>query len=157
MAFTTESEPLDTMRSLIVDNWLETEEIPKPVIIVANQDLESDLESGVYSRIDLANDGDYIIIRPGGAEQIRYRGNIVYIDKIYPIALELLTTKDRQRLRNIAKMIRSICLDNKWDFTGWQLIKLLSYEESFMAELNIWRAGLNLQIENYAVLADTLI
>ena len=156
MTFVAETEPLDLIRTFIVDNWEETFTTPIPSVRVVNQDKSDDFESDMSFRMDLLNEGDAVIIKSDGPERIYYRGNITYIDKLYPISIEIITKENRQRVRNLAKMIRAICLDNKWDVPNWQLVRLIGYQESVAQELNIWRAVLKLQVENYAVGADTL-
>lgn len=150
MSFTEESEPLSDFKDLLEDNWVSYQEIPKANIIIAN-----DLDEAI-SRINLM-DSDYIIISMSGNEDIRYRGNIVYYDRIFPVALNMLTKESRQRLRNIYKIVRSICFMNKHIFTGWQLIKLLRYQELVGTDINIWRGQIFLQFENHAILAETSV
>ena len=151
MPFVEESEPLSTIQSLLNDNWVSYSESPLPEIIIANDPEET------ISRVDFMNMGDYIIISMSGNEDIRYRGNVTYYDRIFPIALNVLTKESRQRLRDIYKVIRSICFIKKHNFTGWQLIKLLRYQELVGTDINIWRGQIVLQLENHGIAAEVRI
>ncbi len=150
MAYTSESIPEDSLSTLLDDNWVEYEQIPKPQIIVAN------LPEEPYARFDM-NLGDAIIIRSEVPEQIRYRGNITYIDRIYTLNISIWTKESRQRLRDLYRTIRAICLIKKHDFPSWQLIRLQSYQELVSVELNIWRGEIRLQLENHGILAETAV
>ena len=149
--YVSESEPLDTIRDLLDDNWVEFEDIPRPNFVITNESDEL-----AFARVNL-NEGDYIIIRPEGAESIRLRGNISYYDRAYPISLEILTMESRQRLRDLWRHIKAICFDNKHSFTGYQLIRIGSYQESVNIELQIWRGFVRLQVEAAGVSVESLI
>ena len=150
MSFIEESEPLEIMKSLLEDNWVEYRETPKPIVLVANSSDEP------YARFDM-NEGDHIILRMGAPEIVRYRGNITYHDRIYSMGLSIWTKESRERLRNLYKVIRSICFIKKHIFSEWQLIRLASYQEMINSELNIWRGEITLTLENHAVLSETLV
>ncbi len=149
MAYVAESIPLDTIKDILELNWIPYLECPTPILVVTNDPEE------VYSRFNL-NDGDHIIIKTGGPEQIKYRGNIEYYDRTYPIVLDLLTKDSRQRLRDIWKQVKAICFAKKFDFTGYQLIQLISYTEMVNEQLNIWRAEVQLQVTAAGVCIDTI-
>ncbi len=148
MSLTIESEPLSDLKDLLNDYWEETKDFPKPQLLITN-----DPENAV-SRLNL-QDGDAIVISQG-PEQIRYRGNISYFDRVNQININIYTMEDRQKLNNLYKMVRAICFDRKHNFPSWQLIRLLSFQEMVEENLNIWRAQLSLQLENHGVAVDTL-
>jgi hypothetical protein len=148
MAFLEESDPCETMRVLLDENWVEYQEVPKPEIIVMNDD------SDPVARFN-NSETDFIIISMGGPERIQYRGNIVYHDRVYPLTISFYTKESRQRLRNIYKIIRSICFINKHDFDEWQLIRMQSYQELVNDALNIWKGNMQIQLENHAVCSET--
>ena len=151
MPWLDETEPLETMRSLLESNWVSYQEIPKPSIIIANDPEEP------ISRIDL-NFGDYMVITSPSAEQVRYRGNVSYIDRIFPIMITCYTKESRQRMRNMYKEVRAICLIHKHTFPHWHFIRLLSgTREYFNTDLNLWRGEIQLQVESHGVLAETSI
>lgn len=150
MSFVEESEPLETFKDLLNDNWVSYQEIPVPTIIIANDPDEA------ISRISLM-DSDYIIISAGTGGQIKMRGNWTYYDKTFEIMLNILTKESRQRLRNIYKEIRSICFINKHIFTGWQLVRPIRFGEMTNMDLNIWRGEFLINLENNAILAETSI
>lgn len=150
MPYIAESEPLTVFRNLLEDNWVEYKEIPKPIFVITNNPEEA------IARIDL-NRGDYIVIRIDAPESIKYRGNIQYYDRIFSIVLDLWTKKDRQRLRDIWKTVKAICLDKKHNFSGYQLIRLNSYAEMTTETLNIWRGIIRLTVESHGVAAESLL
>ena len=151
MVFTEESEPLSDFKDLLDTYWVSYQEIPKPEILVANDPEEP------ISRINLM-DNDYIVITSPSSEQVRYRGNVSYIDRIFPIMVTCYTKESRQRMRNMYKEVRAICLIHKHTFTNWQLIRLLSgTKEYFNQDLNLWRGEIQLQVESHGVTAETTI
>jgi predicted phosphohydrolase len=149
-SFVSENEPLESMRDLLVDNWVNYEEVQIPSIIIANDPDEA------ISRVNL-NESDYIIISAGSGESIRMRGNWSYYDKTFELVLNILTKESRQRLRNIYKVIRSICFINKWNFPNWQLVRLIRYREYTNTDINIWRSEILVNLENNAILAETSV
>lgn len=149
MGYVAEVVPESTMKDLIEDNWVDYLDTPKPDILIANDPDEA------ISRFDL-NNGDVIVIR-GDPEQIRPRGNFTYYDRIQGLNISFYTMKDRQRLKDMYKMIRAICFIKKHTFTGWQLIRPISYQEMVMESLNIWKAEIRLQLENNAITCETTI
>ena len=144
-----EYEPLQDFKNLLETYWEESQEFPMPTFQIVNDPNEA------VSHVDF-QDGDYILLAADPGEQIRYRGNVTYIDRIYSFVCIILTNANRQRLMNHYKMIRAICLGKKHDFPNWQFIRLLSYREMVAESLNIWRGEMRGQLENHAVLADTL-
>jgi len=145
--FVEESEPLETLKDLLNDNWVSYQECPLPEILVVNDPDEA------ISRINLM-DNDYVVISMSGNEEIRPRGNFAYNDRIFPIALNILTKESRQRMRNISKIVRSICFMKKHNFTGWQLIRPLRFTEMIGTDINLWRGQFLLQLENHAVFSE---
>lgn len=144
-----ETEPLDTMKNLISNNWAEYKYTPKPYeIMVQNEEVNP------VSRFDL-NLGDVIIIRMDGTEQIRQRSNFQYFDRIFPIAIEFYTKNSRGRLRNMGKMIRAICEVNKHNFGDYQLIRLKGYIEMVEENLNIWKGIQMVQVESAALCQES--
>jgi hypothetical protein len=150
MAYSAEYEPITTMKELLEDNWIPYLECPTPIFVIAND------EDDPYSRIDL-NLGDHVVLRTDGSEVIKYRGNIQYYDKEYPITLDVFTKENRQRLKDIWKQVRAICFLKKWDFTGYQLVLINSYTEMVNEQLNIWRAEIKLRVTAAGVCADTVL
>ena len=150
VAFSQESEPLTTMQALLTDNWVVYSTTPLPIFLVANDSTEP------YVRFDM-NAGDHVIIRMSGSENIRYRGNIIYYDRIYPMGLSIWTKTSRQRLRNLYKVIRSICFMKKHNFSGWQLIRLGSYQEMVNESSNVWRGEINLVVENHGIRSEEAV
>ncbi len=147
--YTKEVMPVDVMKDLLDDNWIQWGEVPKPLLIIVNDPEEPRI------RENLTN-GDVITIRMEGAESIKLRGNISYYDRTFPIALEIWTMEDRQRLRDIWKMIKAICFTKKHNFTGYQLIRPISYTELVNEEVNIWRGQVKLQVESAGVTVESL-
>ena len=92
--YTAEPIPQDTLSALLTKNWISFKEMPRPEIVVAN-----DPEDAI-SRFN-TGDGDYIIISQGGPEIIKYRGNVQYYDRAFPLTAELYSKKDRQRIRDM--------------------------------------------------------
>jgi hypothetical protein len=142
-----ESLPAEDFKKLLEDNWVAYQKSPKPTIIVVNS--EEDLQV----RFDMGNQGDHVIIRTEGNENIRYRGNIQYLDKNYPIVMEIWTVNGRQRLRDIRKQIKNICLAHKWEFPNYQLIRFMNFTEMVNEEANIWRGVANIMVESAGVIA----
>jgi uncharacterized protein (UPF0128 family) len=149
MPYTAEFDPVSTMRDLLEDNWVPYNECPAPSIVVGNEAEEP------YARIDI-NLGDYIVIRSGGGEIFKGRGNLKYFDKEYPITLDVWTKYNRQRLRDIYREIKAICMANKFSFTGFQLILPVSYTEMVNEQLNIWRAEVQIKVTSAGVCVDTI-
>ena len=145
-----ESEPLLTMKGLITDNWYEYSDVPLPEVIITNED-----EGSCVARFNLL-EGDCFIIKTESSEIIRYRGNIQYYDRIFPITVEIWTKESRQRLRDLWKMFKIIIWSKKHNFTGYQLIRLRSYRELTNEQLNIWRAVIDLDVESCGVAVETL-
>lgn len=150
MTWSDETEPMETLRDLLNDNWVSYLEVPKPDILIAND------PDAAISRVDM-NFGDYVIISMSGNEDIRMRGNFSYYDRVFPISLNILTKESRQRMRNIFKVIRAICFMKKHDFTGYQLIRLSRISEMIGTDINIWRAQILLQVESHAVRVETSV
>lgn len=149
MSYQAEKEPVATMKDILELNWIPYLECPTPIIVEANEVEEP------YARIDL-NMGDHIIIRTGGAEQIKYRGNANYWDHFCPLTLDVWTKDGRQRLRDIWRQIKAICAANKFNFTGFQFIRIISYTEMTNEQLNIWRAEIIIQVESAGVCVDVI-
>jgi hypothetical protein len=149
MAYEKEQDPCETMKDLLEDNWIPYVECPAPIVLIAND------ANDASSRYDL-NMGDHIIIKTAGAEVIKRRGSLVYYDKAYPILLEVLTAKSRQRLRDIYKQIKAICFAKRFEFTGYQLVYPDSYTEMVNEQLNIWKSEVRIKIEAAGVCIDTI-
>jgi hypothetical protein len=151
MAYTyaAETVPEEVMYDLLNDDWPKIDEVPKPVLIVKN-----DVEDP-FLRVDLKN-SDVIVISPESPERIKYRGNINYYDKAYTLVLEFRSIKDRQRVRDIWRIIRAICFSRKWNFTGYQLIRLDSYQESVNDSLKIWKGVMRIIVEAAGVSVESI-
>ncbi len=149
MSFTSDSEPLSTLKTLLQTYWESFLETPVPQFVISN-DLEGEFLRANY------NISDYIILATEGTENIRYRGNYQYYDKSYPINILIGTKHNRQRLRDLWKMIRQILFDKKHNFTSWQLVRMLSYTEMTNQDQSIWRALVRIQLESAGVSADSL-
>jgi len=143
-----EKLPPELMQTLLQTNWAAYRNMPKPDIIVAND------PDDARARFDLTNN-DVITIITSGPEVIKYRGNVHYYDKAYPILLELWTRVDRQRVRDMWKQVKGIVFDHLFAIDGYQIIKIQSYTEMVNDALNIWRAQVKLSIEAAGVCIDT--
>jgi len=137
------------MKDLLDTYWIERRETPTPRFMVINDPDDSE------SRIDY-NMCDIIIVTTDGSEQLKFRGNIQYYDRIVPVSLDIRTMENRQRLHDIYKMLRMILFNRKHDFPNYQLIKMLGYQEMVNQEKNIWRGVFRVQLENNAIPAETL-
>jgi hypothetical protein len=151
MAYTyaAETVPEEVMYDLLNKNWPKIDEVPKPVLIVKN-----DAEDP-FLRVDLKA-GDVIVVSPEAPERIKYRGNIHYYDKSYTLAIEFRSIKDRQRVRDLWRIIRAICFSKKWEFTGYQLIRLDSYQESVNDSLKIWKGTMRIIVEAAGVSVESI-
>ena len=147
MTYTIADLYLDDMKDLLDANWVEYEEVPLPQLLVVN------LPTDMAVRVDL-NVGDAIIIRSDAPEQIRYRGNIAYYDRVVSLSLDMMTKENRQRLHDMWRTVRVICFGKKHDFPNYQLIKIVGYQELVQEESNIWRGIVRIQLENHAILAE---
>jgi hypothetical protein len=143
--WTEELDPLEVLKDLLNDNWVDHEETPKPREILVQNEVDN-----TTARFDLTL-GDVIVIKMEGMEQIKQRGNFQYFDRAFPIMIEFYTKESRSRLRNLGKMIRAICSANKHDFDGYQLIRLREYTEMVEENLNIWKGIQKVQVESAAV------
>ena len=135
---------LDDMKTLLDTYWIEYREVPKPQLIVVN---DPTLPEG---RFDLAA-GDVIITTAEGPEQIRYRGNVHYYDRIVSVSLDMRTKEDRQRLHDMWKMVRIILFSRQHDFPNYQFIRMMGYQEYTDRELNLWRAVARVNLENICI------
>ena len=148
---TVESVPEEIFQDLLNTYWMDTEDFPKPEIIIAN-----DVDEAI-ARINL-EDSDYIIISIQASESFQSRGNCHYYDRVIPgISANILSKVSRQRIRNLSKMVRAIMADHKWDFSGYQIVKPAGYKELVNTDLNIWRAEATFRIEAHAILIETLL
>lgn len=143
-----ESIPPDLMKKLLDKNWISVRNMPKPDIIVANDPEDA------RARFDMSN-SDVITITTGGAETIKYRGNVHYYDRIYPLTIEVWTKVDRQRLRDIWRQLKGIVFDHLFAIKGYQIIRLQSYTEMVNDALNIWKAQIRLTVEAAGVCIET--
>lgn len=146
--YTAEPIPQDTLSALLTKNWISFKEMPRPEIVVAN-----DPEDAI-SRFN-TGDGDYIIISQGGPEIIKYRGNVQYYDRAFPLTAELYSKKDRQRIRDMWWQFKGIIFDHLFGFQGYQIIRLKSYTEMVNGNLNIWKAEIKISVESAGVCIDT--
>ena len=149
MSYTKESVPEETLKELLETYWTDFEKIPQPNIIIKNDSTDP------FSRVDL-HTGDYLVIKSESPEEVRYRGNITYYDRIYQLTMEFRTMQDRQRIRDAWYVVKAIVFTNKHNFSGYQLIRIHSYQESVETELNIWRFIVRLQVEAHGVLAESI-
>jgi len=147
LAYTSADQYLDDMKTLLDDNWAEYQETPKPQFIVINDPELPEV------RVNY-NDGDVIIISTDSSEQIRYRGNIQYYDRIVPVSLDMRTKKDRQRLHDMWKMVRIVLFSKKHDFPNYQFVRMMGYQEYTDRELNLWRAVAKVNLENICIPID---
>ena len=146
--YVAEATPPELMKSLLVKNWISYSKMPKPDIIVANDSEDA------RARFDLTT-GDVITIISSGPEIIKYRGNVHYYDKSYPLMLECWTRVDRQRLRDMYKQIKGIVFDHLFAIEGYQIIKLQSYTEMVNDALNIWKSQVKLTVDAAGVCIDS--
>ena len=149
MSFIQESVPVETLKTMLQTYWESFKETRTPSVVIVND------SEGEFMRADY-NIGDYIFLSEEGSESIKYRGNIQYIDFSHPITIQIGTKEGRQRLRDLWKMIRSILLSRKHNFTNWQLIRILSYTEMVNQDQNVWRGVIRIQLEKAGVTADAL-
>jgi hypothetical protein len=152
MAFslTAENDPLSDMKTLLDESWIESATFPKPEL-----DISNDPDNAVQ-RLDMTSN-DIILITTGGGEQIKYRGNIQYYDRYYPVTLTIQTSISRGRLRNLWKMCKAIFFDNKWAFPSYQLIVMQRYTEMLNTDTNVWRAIVEVSLQSNGVSAETLL
>jgi len=143
-----ESEPMETLKELIVSHWKPTQDFPIPDIQVVNN------QEDAVARVDFSTGDSFSLSQPS-PEQIRQRGNFQYYDKTLPIEIDIVSADSRQRVRNLWKMTRAILMDNKHNFEGYQLIKILSYQE-LVSNLNIWRVRIMISVEAGGVPSDTI-
>lgn len=145
-----ETVPEEVFKTLLDTYWLKTD-IPKP-----NMEIANDVEKA-FARIDLKN-GDALIIKPGGTESIKYRGNVQYFDRTYPLEIDYRTINSRQRVRDSWQMIRKIIFNNIWYFNsvGYQLIRIVGYQELVGTDLNIWRVVIKISLESAGIRKDIL-
>lgn len=146
--FINESVPVETLKTILEAHWESFAEIPTPNFVIIN-DTDGEFMRANYTQ------GDYIMLSMEGTENIKYRGNISYYDRTFPLTLQIGTKEGRQRLRDLWKEIKAILFDNKHDFTGWQLIRILSYTEMTNQDQNIWRAVIKIQLESAGVCVET--
>jgi hypothetical protein len=151
MAYTyvAESVPEEVMFDLLNDNWPKITEVPKPLLIIKNN------AEDPFLRVNLI-DTDALVISPESPEQIKYRGNIHYYDRAYTLVLEFRSIKNRQRVRDIWRIIRAICFSKKWNFTGYQLIRLQTYQEAVNENLKIWKGTIRIIVEAAGVSVESI-
>jgi hypothetical protein len=150
MSLTVETNPEQVAKDLLDANWKDTLDFPKPNFVISND------FNDIIQKVNL-NDGDYLIIGMTSPENFQPRGNCHYYDRVIPaITFTILSKVSRDRIRNLSKMVRAIMWDNKWDFTGYQIIKPVSYRELLNTDLNIWRAEVVFRAEAHAVPVETL-
>jgi len=148
---TTESMPENDLKDILNQYWKDTEDFPKPEIIVVN-----DVDETI-ARTDLTN-SDALLINMPSAENFRGRGNLVYYDRVIPSLQVIILTRDsRQRLKNLSKMVRAIVWDRHHFFPNYQLIKPVGYRELVNTDLNIWRAEITFSVESHAIKVETLL
>jgi len=143
-----ESLPPEIFKDLLDKNWVSARNMPKPDIIVVNDPEEA------RSRFDISS-SDVITIVTSGPETIKYRGNVHYYDRVYPLTLEIWTRVDRQRLRDMYKQIKGIVFDHLFAIEGYQIIRLQSYTEMVNDSLNIWKGQIKLTVEAAGVCVET--
>lgn len=146
--FTSDSVPVETLKTLLQTYWEAFKEVTIPNIVIVND------SEGEFMRADYTL-GDYIFISAEGAQNIKYRGNISYYDRTYPINIQIGTKENRQRLEDLWKMLKAILFDQKHDFTDWQLIRILSYTEMTNQDQSIWRASVRIQLESAGVCVES--
>lgn len=153
MTYLAETIPEEIFRDLIDEYWNRAagSEIVKPTIVIPNN------ADDPFNRIDLAN-GDALVIKSEGPEMVKYRGNVHYYDKTYPLSLEFRTTEDRQRIRNFWRITRKIIFSNIWVFNsaGYQLVRIVNYQESVGADLKIWRCVVKISLESAGISIETI-
>jgi hypothetical protein len=143
-----ESTPPEAMQFLLNKNWISVRAMPKPDIIVVND------SNDARSRFDL-NSSDTITIRSEGPEIIKYRGNVSYYDRSYPLIIEVWTKVDRQRLRDMWKQVKGIIFDHLFAIEGYQIIMIKSYREMTADALNIWKSEIKISVDAAGVCVET--
>jgi hypothetical protein len=143
-----ESLPPELFKSLLEKNWISVSNMPKPEILVVNDPADARI------RFDMST-GDIITIITSGPETVKYRGNVQYYDRVYPLTLEIWTKVDRQRLRDIWKQIKGIVFDHLFAIEGYQIIRLQSYTEMVNDAVNIWKGQVKLTVEAAGVCVET--
>jgi hypothetical protein len=141
-----ETEYIQIIKDFILNNWVDSQDFPKPDIEIVN---DPDDAIAKYNTFD----SDVMFLSLAGPEQVKYRGNVSYIDLTVPILVTCVTPVSRQRLYNYYLMLLGLCLTNKFKVPGWQFIRFLSYKELVNENLNLWRSEIQLQLENYALRA----
>jgi len=149
-AYVAETIPEDVMKDILDTYWPKISEVPKPKIIVKND------PDDPFVRWN-ERDGDILVISNDSPEQIKYRGNINYYDRAYPLTIEFRSMKSRQRVRDMWRIVKAICFARKWNFTGYQLIRLQSYQESTNSALNCWRGVQKIIVEAGGVAVEALV
>jgi hypothetical protein len=149
MNYSAESSPPETMKDLIDSRWVSFKNVPKPTVIVSNDATDP------YIRFNLNDGADIIIIYQSGPEMIKYRGNISYYDKSFPLQLDIWTKQDRQRLRDIWKEIKGIIFDHLFGFTGYQIIRIKGYTEMVNDSVNVWKGQVKLSVDAAGVCVET--
>lgn len=146
--YVAESTPPELIVELLDKNWVSTRAAPKPDIVVVNDPEDA------RSRFNL-NDGDLLSVRSEGPEIIKYRGNVSYYDRSYPMLIEAWTKVDRQRLRDMWKQIKGIVYDHLFGIEGYQIIMLKSYREMTADALNIWKGEIKISVDAAGVCVET--
>jgi hypothetical protein len=147
--FVNEPDALEEIKILLTEHWKNYKEVKIPQIIVANDADDPRIRACL-------SDGDVIVIKQDGMEQLKQRYNFSYYDRLFPVVIEFYTKESRQRMRNLGKMIRAIINDNIHKEQSYQLIRYKGVEEAVEETLNIWRGKFRFQLESNAVCVESL-
>lgn len=97
------SEPIpdEIVRDLLAEQWIESEAVPRPAIVVQNDQMQQDMRRSDIISIHVA---DY------RTEFVGHRHEHVSLE--IPVDIEIKTVKDRQRLWDLFAEVRRIIFKN---------------------------------------------
>jgi hypothetical protein len=96
-----EPVPDEIVRDLLIDQWIESEKVPRPAIVVKSDKMQQDMR-----RADILS----VYVADWRSEFVGYRHENVNVE--IPIDIEIKTAVSRQRLWNLMAEVRRIIYKN---------------------------------------------
>lgn len=134
--------PAETVYDMLKDDW-QTANVPKPKIVAR--------ETAEELREEIPKQGLILVYAESGGMRISPRGNRMYKDELANVTIECHTIKSHEHLYDLQEEVVRIIEENTRTVSPFQVVRPLSYSESYGTTYRYWRGDVRVELSRVAV------